>query len=119
MVSLSTVQASNAKIAKTLPAGLVGVFVGATSDIGEGTLKVFVKQTRQPRVYFVGRSQVGGTRITAQLKQLSHEGTYTFIKADVSLIKAVDDVCRQIASKEQAVNVLVQCQGTPVSKTST
>lgn len=56
MVSLDDVQFSNARIASTLPPGLVAVFVGATNGIGETTLKQFAKHARQPRVYFVGRS---------------------------------------------------------------
>lgn len=78
MVSLEAVRASNAKL-KNLPPGLVALFgqylifdilcrssqalskylrliaVGATSGIGETTLKQFYRQTNRPRVYFVGR----------------------------------------------------------------
>jgi hypothetical protein len=56
-VSLAQVQSSNSRISTTLPAGLVAVFVGATSSIGETSLKQFAKHARQPRVYFLGRSQ--------------------------------------------------------------
>jgi NADP-dependent 3-hydroxy acid dehydrogenase YdfG len=60
MVSLSDIQSSNSRIASTLPRGLVAVFVGATSGIGETTLKQFAKHAHQPRVYFIGRSQEAG-----------------------------------------------------------
>jgi hypothetical protein len=53
MVSLSNIQTSNTGIASILP-GLVAVFVGATSGIGETTLRQCAKHARQPRVYFVG-----------------------------------------------------------------
>ncbi|KGO69213.1 hypothetical protein PITC_096260 [Penicillium italicum] len=43
MVSLPDVQSSNAQIGNTLPAGLVGVFVGATNGIGEAALKEFLR----------------------------------------------------------------------------
>jgi hypothetical protein len=43
MVSLTAVQASNSCIASSLPLGLVAIFVGATSGIGEYTLKQFAK----------------------------------------------------------------------------
>lgn len=118
MVSLTEVQSSNSFIPSVLPPGLVAVFVGATSGIGETTLKQFAKYTRQARVYFIGRSQEAGDRITAECKELNKEGEYAFIRADVSLIKVVDDICRDIKSKEQAINLLFQCQGTMVPHTS-
>jgi len=93
MVALTDVISSNSRIASSLPPGLVAVFVGASSGIGEGTLKQFAKYARQPHVYFVGRSQEAGDRIAAECKALNPEGEITFIKADVSLIRVVDDVC--------------------------
>lgn len=54
MVALEIIRASNAQF-KNLPPGLVAVFVGATSGIGESTLKQFCRQTVRPRLYFVGR----------------------------------------------------------------
>jgi hypothetical protein len=105
MVSLPDVQSSNDQIAK-LPAGLVAVFVGATNGIGEATLKEFARSAKSPRAYFVGRSQEAGNRITAECRQLNPEGEYLFIKADLSLIRNVDEVCREIKSKEKAINLL-------------
>lgn len=99
-------------IASALPPGLVAVFVGATSGIGETTLKQFAKHARQPRVYFVGRSQEAGDRIAAECKALNAEGEYIFVKADTSLIRNVDDVCRDIKSKEKSVNLLFLSTGT-------
>lgn len=114
MVSLKDVEASNALIPSTLPPGLVAVFVGATSGIGEHSLKGFAKNTKglKPRIYFVGRSQTAADRISAELNGLNPEGQYTFIKADVSSMKAVDDVCNQIKAKEQSINLLFVSQGT-------
>ena len=118
MVSLTEVQSSNSLIPSALPSGLVAVFVGATSGIGETTLKQFAKHTRKPHVYFIGRSQEAGDRIKAECKALNKEGEYVFIKADVSLIKVVDDICRDIKSREQAINLLFLSQGTMVPHTS-
>ena len=111
MVSLSLVQASNALISSTLPPNLVAVFVGATSGIGEATLKQFAKHTRQPRAYFVGRSRDDADRILAECKALNSEGEFIFIKADVSLIRVVDEVCEEIKSKEEAINILFLSAG--------
>ncbi|KAK4995203.1 hypothetical protein LTR66_004927 [Elasticomyces elasticus] len=87
MVSLTDVQASNSRIATALPPRLVAVFVGATSGIGEATLKQFAKHTYRPRVYFVGRSQEAGEHITAECEALNSEGEFVFVKADTSLIQ--------------------------------
>ena len=119
MVSLTDVQSSNSRIASSLPPGLVAVFVGATSGIGETSLKQFAKYTTRPRVYFVGRSQEAGDRIKGECQALNPEGEYIFIKADTSLIRNVDSVCKDIKSKEKAVNLLFLSTGTLLSGTST
>ncbi|KAF9891583.1 hypothetical protein FE257_003594 [Aspergillus nanangensis] len=106
MVTLSHVQSSNAQIATTLPPGLVAVFVGATNGIGEYSLKEFARHAKKPRVYFVGRSQEAGDRIAGECRELNSEGEFIFIKADVSLLKNVDDVCRQLQRKEKTINLL-------------
>lgn len=113
MVSLSQVQSSNSLISSTLPPNLVAVFVGATSGIGEATLKQFAKRTVQPRVYFVGRSQDAGDRIAAECKALNPQGDFAFVKADVSLIRVVDEVCENIKNKEKAINILFLSAGLP------
>ncbi|KAI9810591.1 MAG: hypothetical protein M1827_006153 [Pycnora praestabilis] len=120
MVSLKLVQSSNSRIASNLPPGLVAVFVGATNGIGETTLKQFAKHARQPRVYFIGRSQEAADRIKNECKALNSNGEYIFIKADTSLIRNVDDVCRDIKSKEKSINLLFLSTGTliPGIKTS-
>ncbi|KAI2726291.1 hypothetical protein CBS147332_3178 [Penicillium roqueforti] len=112
MVSLPDVQSSNAHIADTLPAGLVAVFVGATSGIGEAALKEFARSARSPRAYFIGRSQEAAARITAECRQLNPEGEFPFIKADVSLIRNVDKVCRELQNKEKSINILFLSCGT-------
>ncbi|KAI9846295.1 MAG: hypothetical protein M1838_001325 [Thelocarpon superellum] len=112
MVSLLAMRASNARLAAALPPGLVAVFAGATNGIGETSMKQFARHTRKPRVYFIGRSQEAGDRIAAECKALNAEGKFVFIKADVSLIRTVDDVCRDIKSKEETINLLFLTQGT-------
>ena len=113
MVSLSAVQSSNALISSALPPGLVAVFVGATSGIGEATLKQFAGHARRPRAYLVGRSQDAGDRIVAECEALNPEGEYVFVRADVSLIRVVDEVCAAIKAKEKTVNILFLSAGLP------
>lgn len=111
MVSLSDVRSSNSLISSTFPLGLVAVFVGATSGIGEITLKKFAKYTRQPRAYFIGRSQDAADRIVVECKALNPAGEYIFVKADVSLIRVVDEVCKEITVKEKVLNLLFLSAG--------
>lgn len=118
MVSLTDVQSSNSRLASALPPGLVAIFVGGTRGIGETSLKEFAKHARKPRVYFIGRSQEAGDRVAAECKELNSEGEYVFLKADTSLICNVDEVCRDIKSREKAVNLLFLTTGTLVFDTS-
>jgi NADP-dependent 3-hydroxy acid dehydrogenase YdfG len=111
MVSLSQVQASNALVSSTFPTRLVALFVGGTSGIGEITLKKFAQYSYQPRVYFVGRSQDAADRIIAECKTLNSGGEFIFLKADVSLIRIVDGVCKDIKAKENVLNLLFLSQG--------
>ncbi|PQE14209.1 short-chain dehydrogenase reductase SDR protein [Rutstroemia sp. NJR-2017a BVV2] len=110
MVSLSDVESSNSLIFSTLTP-LVALFVGATSGIGEATLKKFAKYSKQPRAYFIGRSQDAADRIITECKALNSEGEYIFRRADVSLIKVVDEVCEEIKTKEKFLNILFLSQG--------
>lgn len=111
MVSYTLVQASNARISSSLPAGLVAVFIGATSGIGEYTLKAFAKHTVRPRVYFVGRSEKAGARITAECKDLNPEGEFTFIQSELSELKKVDEVCRRLKKDLTVIDLLWLSQG--------
>lgn len=106
MVKLSDVIESNGRIASELPPGLVAVFPGGTSGIGEYSVLALAKHARQPKIYLVGRSQSAADRIIAECKRLNPEGQYFFIATDASLIKNVDDVCRQFREKEKAINLL-------------
>ncbi|KAH8900401.1 NAD(P)-binding protein [Thozetella sp. PMI_491] len=120
MVSLSAVRTSNSLISTALPAGLVAVFVGGTSGIGEASVKAFAKHARKPQVYIVGRSQDAADRILAECKTLNPEGKFAFLKADVSLIRTVDEVCNNIKAKEKTLNLLfLSCGVMDMSRTET
>lgn len=111
MVSYTQVKASNSSASSNLPAGLVAVFAGATAGIGEAALKAFAKHTVRPRIYFIGRSQDAGDRLQKELKDINPNGEYIFIKADMSLLKNADEVCKDIKMKEKFINVLFMSQG--------
>ncbi|KAF2965220.1 hypothetical protein GQX73_g8356 [Xylaria multiplex] len=111
MVTLSDVIASNERIPSALPSGLVAVFVGGTSGVGEYTLKAFARYARAPKAIIIGRSQEAADRILNECRQLKPDGHFEFIRADVSLLKNVDDVCRQIKEKVSVINILFESQG--------
>ncbi|KAI9710179.1 MAG: hypothetical protein M1828_002212 [Chrysothrix sp. TS-e1954] len=111
MVALTDVHASNDEIASSLP-DLVAVFVGATSGIGLCALKEFARHASRPRVYFIARSQEAADATTRECQALCPEGKFIFIKADVALLRNVDEVCQEIKSKENAINLLFLTQGT-------
>ncbi|RYP73027.1 hypothetical protein DL771_003895 [Monosporascus sp. 5C6A] len=115
MVALEQIRSSNSKIATALRPGLVAVFAGATSGIGETSLKQFAKNAVKPRIYFIGRSKESGNRIRAELQKLNPGGEYIYISVDVSLLRSVDDVCREINGKEAAINLLFLSTGTMVT----
>ncbi|KAG4435603.1 hypothetical protein IFR05_008912 [Cadophora sp. M221] len=110
MVALEIVNASNARLRELGP-GLVALFVGGTSGIGEFTLKAFVKHTDSPRVYLVGRSETAAERIIKECEGLNKSGKVEFIKADVSELAEVDRACKVIQQKEKNINLIFQTQG--------
>lgn len=115
MVALEQIRSSNSKIATALRPGLVAVFTGATSGIGETSLKQFAKNAVKPRIYFVGRSKESGNRICTELQKLNPGGEYIYISVDVSQLRSVDNVCREIKGKEAAINLLFLSTGTMVT----
>ncbi|KAI9877770.1 MAG: hypothetical protein M1830_002864 [Pleopsidium flavum] len=110
MVSIEAIRASNAALSR-LPPGLVALFVGATSGIGESTLKQFYLHTTRSRVYFVGRNETAANKIIHELKNLKPDNEITFFQNDVSLLKNVDQVCAAITQKEKKLNLLFLTPG--------
>jgi NAD(P)-dependent dehydrogenase (short-subunit alcohol dehydrogenase family) len=113
MVALDLVRASNASIPKQLPPRLVAIFVGGTSGIGEATLKLLAKLATKPKIYLVGRSSEAAARIIAECRTLNPEGQYVFIQADLTLLRSAQELCDDIKSREDHVNLLFLSVGLP------
>lgn len=86
--------------------------MGATSGIGESTIKQWCRHTIKPRVYVVGRSQEAADRILSELKTIQPETEASFIRKDLTLLKNVDEVCAEIKAKESKLNLLFMTPGT-------
>lgn len=57
------------------------------------------------------RNQDAADRIIAELKTIQPEGTASFIKQDLTLLKNVDLVCNEIKRRETKLNVLFMTAG--------
>ncbi|KAF2716718.1 hypothetical protein K431DRAFT_256998 [Polychaeton citri CBS 116435] len=112
MVTLDVIESSNDRIASSLQAGLVAVFVGGTNGVGETTVRQFARYASQPRVYIVGRSQEAGERIVAECKAVNPDGTFVFLKRETALMRDVDGICNELIEKEEAINLLFLTVGT-------
>ncbi|KAH7409263.1 short-chain dehydrogenase/reductase [Cadophora sp. MPI-SDFR-AT-0126] len=102
-VSLEDVIAHNRSL-KTGPKGLVGVFVGGTSGIGEWTFRAFIKHTTSPRAYLIGRNKAVAEKIVSEAQLSNPEAKIDFIPADCSLLREVSRVCDEIKRKEEEVS---------------
>jgi len=83
---------------------LVAVFTGATSAIGEyiarALAKVHGKSGKGLRIYIVGRSQQKAEKNIADYRRICPVGDFRFIKADLRLLREVDDACADIIAQE-------------------
>ena len=105
MVSLNAITTSNATLLNA-PKPLTAVFVGATSGIGLATLKAFALSHALPKAYIIGRS---ASQFQTHLDEIQHsnpKGKFSFIEAEVSLMREVDRVCENIKKKEESFDAL-------------
>lgn len=110
MVSLADVRAHNATLSSLAP-NLVAIFVGGTSGISHYTALEFARNTRSPRIYLIGRNAAEAAKITSELKSINSSSTVNFIQKDVSLLRKVDEACKEIKEKEKKVNLLFMTIG--------
>ena len=110
MVAIDEVRSANAAL-KNTHESLTAVFAGATSGIGLATLKSFAKRVPKPRAIVIGRSRQRFDPEIQNLKRINSNGEYTFIEADISLIKNIDAVCEQIKNQVSGIDLLFVSQG--------
>jgi NADP-dependent 3-hydroxy acid dehydrogenase YdfG len=110
MVNIKDVRVSNARF-KESTQSLVAVFVGATSGIGLATLKHFAQNAYKPTIYIIGRSKSSSATILSDLNAANSGAAFNFIETEISLIKNVDQACKEITSKEKKVDLLFMSPG--------
>lgn len=112
MVSLKLVEQSNARVA-SLPQGLVAFFIGATSGIGESTLRHLAQHAPSPRIYTVARPAAATSheKFLASLRQSHPAGTYKLIVADTSLVSEVERVVEAVRRDETKLDILFLSAG--------
>ncbi|KAI9847157.1 MAG: hypothetical protein M1837_003019 [Sclerophora amabilis] len=110
MVSYAAVKASNNGLRTAIP-GITALFVGGTSGMGQSTLRQLAIHAEKPNAYIVGRSESRASPFLAELRQINPQGSFSFIEADVSLIRNVDAACAEIKAKEKRLNLIFMTAG--------
>lgn len=110
MVAITEVRSANASLRNKYES-LTAVFAGATAGIGLATLRAFAKHIRQPNAIIVGRSRSKFESELQNLRSINPKGQFTFLEADVSLIKNIDAVCERIKKEVSSIDLLFTSQG--------
>lgn len=110
MVAITEVKNANEHL-KASKETITAVFVGATAGIGLGSLQAFGKHVAKPKAIIVGRSRTNFAPHLKALQASNPDGEFEFIETDVSLLKNIDAVSKQIKDKAPSIDLLFQSQG--------
>lgn len=97
MVGLPVARSVNSTFCKSQP--LVAVFVGATTGIGEYSLRALAAthglDGKGLRAYIVGRNEPAANKIFSDCREVCPNGDFRFVKADdLSVMEHVDSTLR-------------------------
>ncbi|CAH0002279.1 unnamed protein product [Clonostachys byssicola] len=109
MAPITKVKQSNTEsLPAFIPDEMVAVFIGATSGIGEATLKQFViaAKGKSPRVYVVGRSALKSAPLLEELQRTDPAARIEFIEKDGSLLQDIEAATSLIRKSETKVDLL-------------
>lgn len=111
MVKTTAISQCNERFAKENNADLVCVFAGATSGSGAGALEAMVGMLHTSTFYIIGRSAAQFASQRKKLEKINPNCKLEFLKAQVSLLSDVDEVCKQIVAAEKMVDLLFMSPG--------
>ncbi len=110
MVSLSQIQASNAKITKdTTPR--VAVFVGGTAGIGKATLTALVVKGLPIKVYIIRRDKDSRKAWLEELENSNPHAQIIWLEGQVSVLAETKRLTDEIKSREESIDLLFLSQG--------
>ncbi|KAL2858454.1 hypothetical protein BJY01DRAFT_256644 [Aspergillus pseudoustus] len=110
MADMQSVHQNNAALNEYGP-GLVAVFVGGTSGIGESTAHAFVRHALNPHVYLIGQNAEQAAKIIKEMQEANPWALVRFLKKDISLLGDVNDACKEIQERHNEVNILFMSPG--------
>jgi NAD(P)-dependent dehydrogenase (short-subunit alcohol dehydrogenase family) len=85
--------------------------VGGTSGLGLSTLLALARHTSSPNIYIVGRNKDALPSIESSCKTVNPDAKVHFLRSDVTELRNVDHVCKEVKEKTQRLNLLVMSQG--------
>ncbi|KAG6827353.1 hypothetical protein H0H93_015673 [Arthromyces matolae] len=93
----------------------VAIFVGGTSGIGQGVAEAFARHTKgNAHIVIVGRNRAAAEAIINQFpKPTEKDAKYTheFVQCDVTLMKNVESVTKDLVARLPKINFLVMSPG--------
>jgi NAD(P)-dependent dehydrogenase (short-subunit alcohol dehydrogenase family) len=111
MPALSIAKASNAKFQPSYVP--IAVFVGGTAGIGKSTVELLARILNgRIRIVIIGRNEAASRAIIASLPPASGDGAgYEFMLCDVTVMKSVHDVAKNLRERLPKINFLVLSAG--------
>jgi NAD(P)-dependent dehydrogenase (short-subunit alcohol dehydrogenase family) len=85
--------------------------VGGTSGLGLSTLLALARHTSSPNIYILGRNKDALPSIESSCKTVNPDAKVHFLRSDVTELRNVDQVCKEVKEKTQRLNLLVMSQG--------
>ncbi|KAG5638297.1 hypothetical protein H0H81_000822 [Sphagnurus paluster] len=92
----------------------VAIFVGGTAGIGQGLVEAFSRHTKgNAHIVIVGRNRAAADTIIAALPKPSDNAQYTheFVQCDVTLMKNVESVTKELLTRLPKINFLFMSPG--------
>ncbi|KAG6858352.1 hypothetical protein C0991_002962, partial [Blastosporella zonata] len=112
MPTLDAVKAANAAFNPSYSP--VAIFVGGTSGIGQGLAEAFASHTKgNGHIVIIGRNRAAADAIIAQFPKPTDSTKYTheFVQCDVTRMKNVESVTRELLTRIPKINFLVMTPG--------